>query len=106
MKKFICGFIVGTIGGVIVTALLNFNNCSKCSEFFKEDEEDFDDSKEDEDILKEFEEPYVYDYLGNTYKSIKDMCDFYNVNYRTYSSRLKRGWTLEEALTGKKEGKE
>lgn len=44
----------------------------------------------------------VFDHLGNAYSTIKDMCDFYGVKLSTYRSRLKNGYTLEEALTGKK----
>lgn len=42
----------------------------------------------------------VYDYKGIAYRSSKDMCDSYGVNYTTYATRLKSGYTQEEALTG------
>ena len=40
----------------------------------------------------------VIDHLGNQFTSTKKMCEYYNINYKTYMSRIFRGWTLEEAL--------
>lgn len=42
----------------------------------------------------------VKDHLGNVYNSIKELCQAYNIKENTYYVRLKRGWTLEETLTG------
>lgn len=39
--------------------------------------------------------------LGNEYKSVNDMLSTYGIQRRAYYLRLQRGWTLEEALTGK-----
>ncbi len=39
------------------------------------------------------------DHLGNTYKCVKDMCDYYGILVQTFKSRLKRGMSLEDALT-------
>lgn len=40
------------------------------------------------------------DHLGNVYKSIKDMCDFYSISTNTYRNRINNlGWSLEKALT-------
>ena len=40
----------------------------------------------------------VIGHLGNQFTSTKKMCEHYNINYKTYMSRIFRGWTLEEAL--------
>ena len=39
------------------------------------------------------------DHLGFTYDSITAMCKKYNIPRATYSRRLERGWTKEQALT-------
>lgn len=39
------------------------------------------------------------DHLGNKFKSIAEMCAFYNVSQSVYSHRLKKGHTLKDALT-------
>lgn len=44
----------------------------------------------------------VTDHLGNTYATIKEMCSFYGVNNSTYLCRIRKGYTVEEALTGKR----
>ena len=41
----------------------------------------------------------VKDHLGNIYASISEMCRHYKITKSAYSSRIERGWTLEEALT-------
>ena len=41
----------------------------------------------------------IQDHLGNTYKSIKEMCRKYNIDYNVYDLRIKNGWDLEKALT-------
>ena len=40
----------------------------------------------------------VKDHLGKEYPTIKAMCDAYKINVRTYTSRLERGKTQEQAL--------
>lgn len=44
-----------------------------------------------------------YDHLGNRYSSISKMCKEYKIDTYTFSHRIKKGKTLEEALTGKLE---
>lgn len=39
------------------------------------------------------------DYLGNSFKTIKDMCKHYGVSYISYYTRLKKGYGLKTALT-------
>jgi len=39
------------------------------------------------------------DHLGNSYPSENAMCRAYNISRYTFTSRLKLGWTLEQALT-------
>jgi len=41
----------------------------------------------------------VYDHLGNKYKSIREMCEKYNISYSAYITRINSGWELERALT-------
>ena len=40
-----------------------------------------------------------YDHLGNRYKSVKEMCMVYKINTKTYLNRIKRGLSVEQALT-------
>lgn len=44
----------------------------------------------------------VKDHLGNSFTSNTKMAKYWNVNYETFRDRIKRGWSLEEALAGKK----
>lgn len=39
------------------------------------------------------------DHLGNSFSSIQEMASFYNVSYLALYKRLKREWSIEEALT-------
>lgn len=39
------------------------------------------------------------DHLGNEYRSKKEMCDKYNIEVSIFSTRIKNGYTVEEALT-------
>lgn len=41
----------------------------------------------------------VTDHLGNEFKNISDMCNYYNINISTYSNRIHNDWTLKDALT-------
>lgn len=52
-----------------------------------------------EEVISEHNNKWV-DHLGNRYNILGDMLDYWGVHRRTYGDRLKRGWTLEEALTG------
>jgi hypothetical protein len=49
---------------------------------------------------------YIYHKTNNVYytlngitKTSKEWCDIYNINQTTFKDRLKRGWSLEQALT-------
>lgn len=39
------------------------------------------------------------DHLGNTFESKSDMAQFYNISYATYKGRIRKGWSLKDALT-------
>ena len=41
---------------------------------------------------------YITDPYGNKFKTIKEMCSHYNIDYTVYRNRMKSGWTQEEAL--------
>ena len=41
----------------------------------------------------------IKDHLGNTYSSIRKMCDAYGINHATYQCRIKQGWSQKDALT-------
>lgn len=41
----------------------------------------------------------VKDHLGNEYSSATKMCNAYGIKPVTFKDRMKRGWTLEDALT-------
>lgn len=43
------------------------------------------------------------DHQGNKFKSISEMCRHYGVLKNTFSTRLSRGWSIKESLTGKEE---
>ena len=44
------------------------------------------------------------DHLGNEYATKSDMLTKYGMNYALFNSRMKRGWTLERALTEPADG--
>lgn len=44
---------------------------------------------------------HIKDHLGNEYDSINSLCMDYNISYNTFRLRLKRGWSLKDALTVK-----
>lgn len=46
----------------------------------------------------------VQDHYGKTYKSVKDMCRMYGVEYYAYRYRITHGYTLEEALAPEGKG--
>lgn len=53
-------------------------------------------------------ENFVYqvkDHLGNSFSSKVKMAEHWKVNYDTFRDRIKRGWSLGEALTGERGGK-
>lgn len=39
------------------------------------------------------------DHTGREFKTVKEMCAFWNVSQQTYCTRRKRGWPIELALT-------
>lgn len=41
----------------------------------------------------------IYYTLNGVTKTSKEWCDIYNINQTTFKDRLKRGWSLEQALT-------
>ena len=41
------------------------------------------------------------DHKGNSYVSVADMCLAYDIDPTLYFKRIKRGWSLQEALEGK-----
>ena len=45
------------------------------------------------------------DHLGNVFDSIFQMCSYHSVSVAKYNSRINRGWSIEEALTGEREKK-
>ncbi len=47
-----------------------------------------------------FKENKPIDHLGNEFKSIKEMCNYWKIPYSTYISRRNHsGWSVEDALT-------
>lgn len=41
----------------------------------------------------------VRDHEGRVFRSIVEMCEFYNIGYRVFLRRIERGHSIEEALT-------
>ena len=54
-----------------------------------------------DEIVSEHNNKWV-DHLGNRYHLLGDMLAYWGVQRRTYAERRKRGWSLEESLTGKR----
>ncbi len=54
-----------------------------------------------QDILLGAQRRATVDHLGNMYETIDAMCTHYGITTASYRSRLKRGFTVEETLTGK-----
>lgn len=42
------------------------------------------------------------DHLGNVFISIREMCDFWQVNYKSFLRRLNNGKDIKTCLLGKK----
>lgn len=54
-------------------------------------------------LSKRLEGAFMYeDHLGNKFPSYSKMAETYGINARLFATRRKRGWTIEEALTGKR----
>lgn len=45
------------------------------------------------------QETVYIDHLNNKFSTKEDMCEFWNINLGTYLNRIKRGWTMAEALS-------
>ena len=43
----------------------------------------------------------VTDHLGNTFKTLVEMCKYYNISTSNYNDRINRGWSQKDALTTK-----
>lgn len=43
--------------------------------------------------------PTKVDHLGNEYKTVKEMCNAYNISYSTFKRRRKAGWSIKDSLT-------
>lgn len=41
----------------------------------------------------------IVDHEGRVFRSIVEMCEFYNIGYRVFLRRIERGHSIEEALT-------
>lgn len=54
-------------------------------------------------LSKRLEGEFMYeDHLGNKFPSYSKMAEAYGINARLFATRRNRGWTIEEALTGKR----
>ena len=49
-------------------------------------------------VVEHTQEPFR-DHLGNSYPSLKDMCEHYRIQYQTYYKRVLSSWSVERALT-------
>ena len=47
----------------------------------------------------DFESVICEDSLGIRFKSYKEMCAFWGVDYSLFCNRIKKGWDLEKALS-------
>lgn len=43
---------------------------------------------------------------GMVFGSLRKVCRYYDLNYNVVYSRLKRGWSIEEAVQGVRENKD
>lgn len=43
------------------------------------------------------------DHLGNEFESVSAMCNYYEIPLSKFNSRISLGWSLEKALTYKKD---
>lgn len=46
-----------------------------------------------------FQKRTVFDHMGQKYESVDAMCRHYRVAVSTFKDRIKKGWSLEKALT-------
>lgn len=57
-------------------------------------------------LSKRLRGEFMYeDHLGNKFLSYSKMAEAYGINARLFATRRKRGWTIEEALTGIRKSK-
>lgn len=45
---------------------------------------------------------FMLDHTGKEFKTKGDMCSYWGVTHSNFCHRLNRGWSMEEALTGKR----
>ena len=43
----------------------------------------------------------ITDHTGRVFPSVSELCRYYKIGLSTFRERLKRGWTVEQAITGK-----
>ena len=53
-------------------------------------------------IAKTYSFQEVTDHLGNSFPTKSEMSAHWGISKSTFDGRLRRGWSLEEALTGKR----
>lgn len=60
-----------------------------------------------ENLIEEYKpkSDFVKDHLGNQFDSLKSMLSHWGILPSTYHARTRKGWSLEEALTGKRKKK-
>lgn len=56
-------------------------------------------------IIPYYNRKKVSDHLSNRYRDVEDMLDHWGIALKVYRKRKEKGWSLEEALTGKRRGK-
>lgn len=56
-------------------------------------------------IIPYYNRKKVSDHLGNRYRDVEDMLDHWGIALKVYRKRKEKGWSQEEALTGKRRGK-
>lgn len=62
-----------------------------------------EEGKTSEEVTYQLSQKYVKDHLGNRFSTTSEMTKHYGVHISTFLNRQHRGWSLEEALTGKRE---
>lgn len=72
-----------------------------------------DDGKSTEEVTRFLSQRVVQtrrgvtcsDHLGNSFPTKSEMLAHWGISKSTFDGRLRRGWSLEEALTGKRKDK-
>ena len=44
---------------------------------------------------------YIYDHLGNKFKTEKDMAKYWGIDYKEYQRRKQSNWSIQERLEGR-----